>query len=140
MPGRDIRNKLVPKILMNSAIASDTNTDSIQLDVADYDGGVKLNVFSTIYADGDYALEIHASDTDSFSPSSSTLLSGNNLIPASASVSVGAAAVLGAVLDSVGFITAKRYVVARIVSTNFSASGATIIITAENNPEIKPGV
>lgn len=140
MPSRDIRNRLVPKVLMNSAIASDTNTDSAQLDTADFDGGVKINAFSSIYVDGDYAIQIHASDTSGFTPGASTLLSGDELIPASASVSIGAAVVAGATIDSIGFITAKRYAVARVVSTNFSSSGATIIITAESSPEIKPGI
>jgi hypothetical protein len=139
MPSRDIRNKLVPILLMNEAIITDTNTDATQLDTADYDGGVSVNVFSSAYSDGSYAVEIHASDTTGFSPSSSTLLSGDSLIPSSTSITISAALADGGTIDSSGFITALRYVKVRIVSTSTS-SGATLVILVQNNPEIKPGI
>lgn len=139
MPGRDIRSKLVPILLFNAAITTDTNTDSSQLDTADYDGGVKINAFSSAWTDGTYTLQIHTSDTTGFTPGASTLLSTSNLIPASGSIVLTAALAAASTIDSLGFISAKRYMKVRIVST-LTSSGATIIITSENNPEIKPGV
>lgn len=135
MPTRDNRNHIVPVLLFNAVINSDTNTDSSEFDMADYDGGVDIQAFASAWTDGAYAINIHASDTSGFTPAAGNLLSGDNLIPSGASVSIGAVLAALATPDSIGVISALRYLVVRIVSTATS-SGATLMVLAQNKPEI----
>jgi hypothetical protein len=134
---RDNRNTVKPFLVLNSTISSDTNTDSSEIDTKNYDGGLKFNIFSNDYTDGTYTVQLHASDTTGFTPSSSTLLATDELIPSSQSVAITAVQGDLAVIASVGAITAKRYMVLRVVST-LTSTGANIIATAEAVPEIQP--
>lgn len=136
MPNRDIRSNLLPKLILNDSITGNGNTDSGDIDVADYDGGVKFNIYASAYTDGDHAIQIHESDTAAFTPDSTTLVSGDALIPQSAALTISAATAKGDVIASIGYIGAKRYAKIRVVSTSVT-TGATLVVTLEASPEIK---
>lgn len=133
MPRNDIRSNIQTRLVMNNIINTDTDTDTNNQDVSDFDGGVKFNIYIQSYTDGDYEVQIFESDDGS----SFDQLTGDSLIPASTSISLSAATSIDAIVSSVGFISAKKFAKLRIVSTNTS-TGATILVTMDEMPEIKP--
>jgi len=138
MPQRDIKSSLNAYFLMNEAITTDTNTDSAELDMANYDSGVKINAFASAYSAGTYTVQLHASDTTGFTPSASTLLATDEIIPSSGTIAITAVSTVGDAINSLGVCTAKRYLAVRIVST--STGTATIVVTAEAKPELRQEV
>ena len=140
MPSRDNKFSIDPYLLDNIAISGNGNNDSVELDIADFDGGVTIQAYLNIFVDGVYTLQIHASDTSGFTPAAGTLLSGDNLIDQSGTLILDTAIqVEGARIASLGFITAKRYVVVRIVASGVS-SGGSVQVLAQCKPEIKKPV
>lgn len=134
MPCKDIKSSKDSFLLMNSTISSNTNTDSAELDLSAYNSGVKINVLASAYTDGIYAIQLHTSDTSGFTPSSTTLLSGDALI--GDAITISAITSAGSAISSQGFISAKRYFKVRVVSTSVT-TGANIIINAEAKKDVR---
>jgi hypothetical protein len=100
----------------NTAISSATNTDSAEVDSAGYEALEFLWLFGAIADTADITLELHHSDTQGFTPDSSTLVSSDETL--------GQTTVAGTDDNKVarlGYIGKKRYVIARLVTGNADA-------------------
>lgn len=116
------------------AIASDTTTVGAIFDTADYELGFSCLISAPVWADGTYTLKLEESDDSG--------MAGAVDIPAEKLIGtlpvVAAATVDGAALGKVGVFSNLRYIRVSVVSTDFSASGATIMTTVIKHAEVCP--
>lgn len=116
------------------AIASDTTTIGATFDTADFELGFSALISAPVWADGTYTLLLEESDDAG--------MAGAVTIPDEKLIGtfpvVAAATVDGAALGKVGVFSNLRYIRVSVVSTDFSASGATIRTTIIKHAESCP--
>lgn len=132
----DIRSDLEPKLAQLDIITSDTTTDGVSIDTSDFDGGLVFTYLCTVFTDGTYTPVLEESDTGVFGGEENAIADAN-LIGTEAGAVLSAASVEGAVLNSIGVFSNKKFVRSTIVSASTS-TGATIVVTLQAVPEIKP--
>lgn len=142
---RDIKNNLVARAAMIAAITSDTTTEGAIIDTADLDNGIMFGMSVSNYTDGDYTMQIFESDDDAMA--GATVLANESDIGVNditggvylgdTPVAQSAATAEGAEIPTVGAISNKRYLQARVVSASVT-TGADVTVTATEAPELVP--
>jgi hypothetical protein len=115
-----------------TAIGSATNTDTAEVDTAGHEALEFLWLFGAIAAGAQISLELHHSDTQGFTPDSTTLVDDEETL--------GQKTVADDDDNKVarlGYIGKKRYVVARLVTGTSDAvnvSCTSLLATAHHQP------
>jgi hypothetical protein len=136
MPVRDIRSNFKPILAQTNVISTDTTTDGVSIDTADFDGGIMFLFDCTAYTDGTYTPVLEQSTTGAFA-GEETAIADANLQGTEAGAAISAATVEAAVLPSIGIVGTDRYVRCTITSASTS-TGATISVIAVMAPELTP--
>lgn len=133
MSTRDIRSNLLQKLLFNAAISTNTTTDAVVIDLADFDMGVMISLAALAFTDGSYNLIFEDSPDNSVF----TAVSSDKIIGPGATVSALTDPSVPDELETVGLFSIDRFLKVRIVSTG-TTTGATIAVLAtimgEQNP------
>ena len=134
---KDIQSKLLLILAMQQDIASDTDTDGAILDTADFELGLLFSISVSQLAAGDFELQLFESDDPAMA--GATQIVAPNILPTDLgadSISVSADTAEGDTISTIGAFGNKRYVRARVVSTN--SADATITVTAIQAGERTP--
>lgn len=129
----DIHHDILPaQALANTTISSATNTDTAEVDTAGYEALEYLFLFGAIAAGAIISFELHHSDTQGFTPDSSSLVSSDETL--------GQTTVADSDDNKVarlGYIGKKRYVKARIVTggnQSVNVSALSVLGTPHHAP------
>lgn len=133
MPIKDIRSDLKVLNAFNATISSNTTTNGVIIDTADYDMGIMFTLTAAAYTDGTYTPLIRESDASD--------MSGANDVADDNLIGTEAGAVINALNTpkTIGIVGTKRYVRVSIVSTGVT-TGAHIVGLSVMKPEILPVV
>lgn len=135
MAVKDIKNNLLGLMALLATIVSDTTTQGVILDTADFELGLMFTLSNSLYTDGTYTLLLEESDDSGMA--GATTIAGEQLIGSLPVVSAATVQSNSAALGSVGVISNKRFVRASIVSTA-TTSGATVAVLATQKGEVLP--
>lgn len=137
MPTRDIRSDILQQLAFNGSITTNTTTNGVAIDTADYDLGVMFGFCSPVYTDGTYTPVLEQSDNSDMSGASD--IPDSQLIGTEANAVISALTQPGESLKTIGLIGTKRYIRVKIVSTSVT-TGARITIFASKKGEVLPVV
>lgn len=132
MAVKDIRSNLQQTLIIAEALAANGTATGIILDTADFELGLMFELTVTSHTTGTFTLAIFESDAANMA--GETPVIGDKLI---GTLPVETAVVaVGAVLQTVGVISNKRYVRADVIGTDTSVGTMRVIATqkAENMP------
>lgn len=134
MPTRDNHSsQIVLEAFASATINTDTATNGVIIDTADFDMGIKFAFDVSAYTDGSYAISYEEGDDSGLSDAAA--------VPADkvigAAVTLTAATAAGAVFTGNGVFSTKRYVRAVITSTA-TTTGATMSAVAVQAGEYNP--
>lgn len=130
----DIRSNLIEIVAFNSPITSDTTTTSSFIDTAEFELGLMFSVNLSEFNAGTFTLQLLESDDTIIG--NATVISGDQLIgplPVLTAVTANTTA-----LQTVGVISNKRYVWARIVSTGSTSGNNRITVVSTQKGENLP--
>lgn len=135
MPTRDNHsNQLMLEALASTAISTNTTTNGVIIDTADYDMGIKFGFDVSAYTDGSFAISYE--DGDDAALADAAAVASDKII--GDAVTLTAATAAGAAFTGNGVFSTKRYVRAVITSTGVT-TGATIsgiaVQAGEYNPQ-----
>ncbi|MEE8263266.1 MAG: hypothetical protein V3R83_12460 [Gammaproteobacteria bacterium] len=136
MPTRDNHStqKMI-EALVSTAIGSNTTTNGVIIDTADFDMGIKFGFDVSAFADGVFTVTYEDGDAANLSDAAAVAV---DKVIGSAVVLIAATAA-NATFTGNGLFSTKRFVRAVITSTGV-ATGATIsaiaVLSGENNPQL----
>lgn len=135
MPTRDNHSsQKMLEALASVAIGSNTTTNGVIIDTADFDMGIKFGFDMSAWTDGAFAISYE--DGDDSGLSDAAAVSSDKII--GDAVTLGAVTAAGAAFTGNGLFSTKRYVRAVITSTGVT-TGATLsgiaVQAGEYNPQ-----
>lgn len=136
MPTRDnhSRQKMV-EALASTAIGTNTTTNGVIIDTADFDMGIKFGFDVSAFTDGVFTISYE--DGDDSGLSDAAAVATDKVI--GSTVILVAATAAGATFTGNGLFSTKRFVRAVVTSTGVT-TGATIsaiaVLSGENNPQL----
>ena len=135
MSVKDIKSQLQSNLAMNATIATNTTTSGSIIDNANFDLGIMFVVQCSGYTDGTYKFTIEEGNEANLSDA--TVVPSNKLIGNLANLDITALSATGALLQSVGVFSNKRYLRINAVSTGVT-TGATINAVVVQSGEVVP--
>lgn len=135
---KDILSKLQAQTAVLAVISSNTTTNGIILDTANFELGLMFSLTIDAFTDGSYEVQLFESDDSGMA--GATQIVAPNILPTDLganSISQAAATISGAPLPKIGAFGNKRYVQARVVSTGVT-TGATVHVGVVQEAEQSP--
>lgn len=131
---RDLKdNVAVDMNFYHKFTASNTHTGAV-LDTAHYDSGIMFCFAAPVWVDGTYTPNLRESDTGTGDWST---IPAEQLIGTIADATLSAATAEGDAMPTIGLLSTKRFVELEVEGTAVS-SGATVVVTVNKMPELKP--
>ena len=138
MAVKDILSDLQAQTAVLAVISSNTTTNGIILDTADFELGLMFSLTIDAFSDGTYEVQLFESDDSGMA--GATQIVAPNILPTDLganSITQSAATISGAPLPKIGAFANLRYVQARIVSTGVT-TGATVHVGVIQKAEQVP--
>lgn len=135
MATRDNTSNNEVEIAFSASITTDTTTNSLGIDMSDFDGGIMYTATATGYTDGTYVITFE----ESVDNSAWTDVPVEKLIDpvGNGNITLAAAESAGDLMARMGLFSTKRYLRMKIISTSVTTGAfisAYVVKKAENVP------